>query len=172
LRVFSPLAYEYPVDRLVAGAKFRRRLQDARLLGELLAEALADAIRAGRVESASLIVPVPLHPRRLGLRGYNQALEIARPVAARIGLSLAAEVCRRIRATREQAGLPAVERRRNVRRAFAVREGAVRGVRVAIVDDVVTTGSTVAALAQALRGAGVADVQVWSAARTAAPQNV
>jgi ComF family protein len=164
-RVFAPLAYAYPVDRLVTGAKFHRRLQDARLLGLLLADALAGAMASGRLEPVDLILPVPLHRRRLGARGYNQALEIARPLAARLALPLDPDACARVRPTREQAGLPAAERRRNLRAAFIARTP-VRGLRVAIVDDVITTGSTVAALAQALRRAGAAQVQAWVAART------
>ena len=170
-RVFSALAYAYPVDRLVTGAKFHRRLRDARLLGELLAGAVAEAAPAGRVELVERIVPVPLHPRRLGARGYNQALEIARPVAVRLGLPLDPSACRRVRVTREQAGLPAAERRRNVRDAFVAHD-AVRGLSVAIVDDVITTGSTVVAMAQALRRSGAASVQVWTAARTPIYRNV
>jgi ComF family protein len=163
--VFAPLAYEYPVDRLVGRAKYRRRLHDARFLGELLAESLAAAVQAGAVEPPDLLVPVPLHRRRLGERGYNQALEIARPVAKRLRLPLQPGLCKRVRATPEQAGLPAAERRRNLRAAFSA-AASVRRARVAIVDDVITTGSTVAAVAQALRKAGAADVQAWVVART------
>lgn len=164
-RVFAPLAYRYPVDRLVTGAKYRRRLQDARLLGVLLAESLAGALQAGAVVPVDLLVPVPLHPHRLGARGYNQALEIARPIARVLGVPVAPDACQRVRDTPEQAGLPAAARRRNLRAAFAA-EALLRGARVAVVDDVITTGSTVAAMAEALRRAGAIEVQGWVAART------
>jgi ComF family protein len=163
-RIFSAFAYVYPMDRLVTGAKFRRRLQCARVLGELLAAALAGALQRGTVDYPELLIPVPLHPRRLGERGFNQALEIARPVAKRLRVSVRAELCARVRPTAEQTGLAAAERRRNVRRAF-VASTAVAGARVAVVDDVITTGSTAAAVAQALREAGAAHIQVWTAAR-------
>ena len=161
--VFAPLAYEYPVDRLVQGAKFHQRLPYARALGELLAEALA-ARPAGPGTWPDVLVPVPLHERRLAARGYNQALEIARPVAGRLGVRLAPRLARRIVATAEQSGLSRAARRRNLRGAFTARD--CRGLHVAVVDDVITTGSTVAALARALRQAGAASVEAWAVART------
>ena len=117
--VFAPLAYEYPVDRLVQGAKFHQRLPYARALGELLAEALA-ARPAGPGTWPDVLVPVPLHERRLAARGYNQALEIARPVAGRLGVRLAPRLARRIVATAEQSGLSRAARRRNLRGAFTL----------------------------------------------------
>jgi ComF family protein len=154
----------YPVDRLITGAKFRRRLQHARVLGELLAAAVAEALQRGAVDRPEILVPVPLHPRRLGERGFNQALEITRPLAKRLRVPVCADLCARVRPTAEQTGLAAAERRRNVRRAF-VASRAAAGARVAVVDDVITTGSTAAAVAQALREAGSAHIQVWTAAR-------
>lgn len=164
-RVFAPLLYAYPVDRLVANAKFHGQLKDARLLGVLLGEAVAGALACARVERPDLLVPVPLHPQRLGRRGYNQALEIARPVARRLAIALDPGACIRVRATREQAGLPAAARRRNVRTAFRA-QAVVRGARIAIIDDVITTGSTVAAMESALRRAGAAGTQAWIVAQT------
>lgn len=159
-RVIAALSYEYPVDRMVASAKFHAQLHFAFALGELLADAVAGA-SAKRPE---FLVPVPLHRNRLALRGYNQALEIARPVAAETGVRIDLAICERILPTAEQSGLPAAERRRNLRGAFRVR-GRCDGARVAIVDDVITTGSTAAALALVLRAAGAAEVEVWAAAR-------
>lgn len=158
---FAALAYEYPVDRLVQGAKFHRRLHQARALGELLGMALAARPRPQPVPE--LLVPVPLHARRLAERGYNQALEIARPVAERLGLVLAPSLARRVVATAAQTGLSRAARRRNLRGAFVA--GGCAGRRVAIVDDVITTGSTAAALLRALRRAGAAQVEVWAVAR-------
>lgn len=165
--LFAPLSYEYPVDRLVLGAKFQRRLSHARALGELLAgalEARAGSAGPGLAARPEVLLPVPLHPRRLAERGYNQALELARPVAERLGLELAPRLARRQRATAGQTGLSRAARRRNVRDAFVA--GDCTGLRVAVVDDVVTTGSTVAALVRALRASGAAGVEVWAAART------
>lgn len=162
--VFAPLAYEYPVDRLVLGAKFHHRLDQAHALGELLAAALAARL-AGPATTGrpDVLLPVPLHPRRLAERGYNQALELARPVAGQLGLRLAPRLALRRRPTLAQSGLSRAARRRNLRDAFVARDCA--GLHVAVLDDVITTGSTVAALARALRRAGAAQVDVWAVAR-------
>jgi ComF family protein len=163
--VFAPLAYLFPVDRMIIGAKFHCQLYHARALGELLAAALDEDGR-GR-DGCDFLVPVPLHRQRLASRGYNQALEIARPVAARLRLPLLPWCCSRIRPTAEQTGLTSPERRRNLRGAFRA-SAACRGARIALVDDVITTGSTAADAVRALREAGAADVQVWAAARAVA----
>jgi ComF family protein len=110
------------------------------------------------------LIPVPLHPTRLRQRGYNQALEIARPIAARLKIPLEVHAVRRIRATPAQALLPLRERARNVRGAFFARTR-FDGRRVAIVDDVMTSGHTANSLAQCLRRAGAEDIEVWVVAR-------
>lgn len=162
---FAPFIYGQPLDRLILEFKFSDRLYLGRTLGALLAQALL----AEEPGAAELIVPVPLHAARLRERGYNQAMELARPVGRRLGVPVQ-EAVQRIRATPGQAGLKAVERRRNVRGSFAVTApSTVSGRRVAIVDDVFTTGATVTELAECLRRAGAASVTVWTVARTAGP---
>lgn len=162
-RLVAALAYEFPVDRMVMGTKFHGQLHFAQALGELLVRALI----AGRppLELPQLLIPVPLHRRRLVARGYNQALEIARPVARTLGLELVPTACERIRPTAEQTGLSAAGRRRNLRGAFRAGE-LCRGRSVAVLDDVVTTGSTVSAVVAAVRAAGALRVEAWAAART------
>lgn len=155
----SPLAYAYPVDKLVQRFKFDGDLAVGRLLGELLAEFLA----AGNARP-DLILPVPLHPARLKERGFNQAMELARPLKRRLKIPVRHDVCERVRATEVQSKLDAKERKKNLRDAFEIKQS-VDGVHVAILDDVVTTGTTVEVLAQALKDAGAARVSVWSAAR-------
>ncbi|WP_242464139.1 ComF family protein [Thiococcus pfennigii] len=153
--------YEGPLPALVAGAKFRGRMNLMRLLGSCLLRALLEQ-GAARPE---LIVPVPLHPARLRERGYNQALEIARVPARALGLPIDARGCARVRATAPQMGLERAARRLNVRGAFQV-TAPPAARHVALVDDVVTTGQTAAELARALRRAGVARVDLWAVART------
>lgn len=153
--------YEDPLPALVAGAKFRSRLNFARLLGQCLANTLRDR----GAEMPDLILPVPLHAKRLRERGYNQALEIARALGRELSIPVDAHSCIRVLATPPQAGLEQKERRRNVRGAFEM----VRPLdadRVAILDDVVTTGSTVSELTKILLKAGVKQVDVWAVART------
>jgi ComF family protein len=161
----SPLAYSYPLDRLIQRFKFDGDLATGRLLAEFLAEYLA----AGGDTKPDCILPVPLHPVRLKERGFNQAVELARPVGRRLRIPLRLDLCERMRATEVQSKLDAVERKKNLRDAFVVKRS-VDGAQVAILDDVVTTGATMEALTQALKDAGVARVISWSLARAALAQ--
>lgn len=159
-RAVAPLTYSPTSRWLITGLKFHQNLGNARLLGELLARHLQTLSDPG----PQLVIPVPLHPQRLRERGYNQALEIARPVASRLGLTLEKTAARRIRPTPPQSALDLKSRRRNVRGAFAITRR-LDDLHVAIVDDVVTTGHTVHELARVVLAAGAARVDVWSVAR-------
>jgi ComF family protein len=154
----AAFVYRFPVDRLLPRLKFRGDLAAGRLLTQLMVEAFADAPRP------LALVPVPLHPSRLRQRGYDQALELARPLALAFGLPLRADALRRVRATAAQSELDAASRRHNVRSAFFAGTGQLPD-HVALVDDVMTTGATLAECARALHRAGVARVDVWVAAR-------
>jgi len=165
LRMRSALVYEYPLERIIAGAKFHQRLNFAVALGELLGVYLNGPTGLSPAERPEVIVPVPLHRRRLAARGFNQAAEIAQPVSRRLGLPLCPDACVRVRHTIEQSSLTGRARRRNLVGAFKA-GGELAGLRVAIVDDVLTTGSTVQAMAAAVLEAGAGDVQVWTVART------
>ncbi len=161
-RMVAPLAYDYPVDRLLLGLKFGRRMHLARALGQAIAEGVRSQVEQGVLEMPEALAPVPLHPRRLAKRGFNQAEEIARLIAREIGVPMLPDICRRVRHTRMQSRLSDEERRLNVAGAFACAQSPLRP---AIVDDVVTTGATVDAMAAALIAAGAERVQVWAAAR-------
>jgi ComF family protein len=115
------------------------------------------------------IVPVPLHRSRLRRRGYNQALELARPLARSLDIPLWCGGLRRIRATNAQTELTAVQRRRNVRGAFTVASHGPPPDHVAVLDDVCTTGATLAECARVLQRAGVRRVDVWALARALRP---
>jgi ComF family protein len=166
LRQPSPLqatratfVYAAPVDGLVLRYKFHQDLAAGRLLARLMARILATA------ESPQALVPIPLHPRRLRQRGYDQALELARPLARTLRLPLHAGLLRRVRATLPQSELDADARRANLRDAFQARCHGTPPAHVALVDDVMTTGATLQAAALALRRAGVARVDAWVCAR-------
>jgi ComF family protein len=150
-------AYRYPVDGLIHALKYRNRLALARVLGELLAQSVTF--------DADLIVPMPLAPARLAGRGFNQAQEMARVIAAQSGIPLLPHACRKVVDTPPQAALPWKERAKNVRRVF-VCDADLQGKRVAVVDDVLTTGATLNELARVLRRAGAASVRGWVVART------
>lgn len=157
--IWVPFRYALPLDRLESRFKFDGQLAAGRTLSRcwLRAEPPAALPQA--------IVPVPLHVSRLRARGFNQALELVKPLARRFGVSLCFDALERVRATDAQSELDAVERARNVRGAFAVRR--VPDVRhVAVVDDVMTTGATLGACVRVLRDAGVERVDVWALART------
>ncbi|KAF1715611.1 amidophosphoribosyltransferase [Pseudoxanthomonas yeongjuensis] len=151
--------YGFPLDRLVPRLKFHNDLAAGRLLSGLMAEAL------GALPRPAALVPVPLHGTRLGRRGYDQALELAAPLARSLRIPLLADVLLRTRATAPQSELDAGARQRNLRRAFAVRADAPLPGHVALVDDVMTTGATLEAAARALRRAGVSRVDAWVCAR-------
>ncbi len=160
--VVAPLEYVEPLDSYIHALKFAGRRHLGRALGELLAETVR-AMPAARI--VDVIVPVPLHRRRFLERGYNQAVEIARPVSAALGTDYYVAGLRRQRATSAQAQLNASERRANLRAAFAVNRH-LDDLNVAIVDDVITTGATVNALAHELKLAGASSVQAWAVARS------
>ena len=148
--------YAFPIDRLVQALKYQGNLPVARLFGAALAARTADRL-------VDMVVPMPLSHERLRERGFNQAMEIARAAAARG--ARAADCVERVRDTASQADLPYVERARNVRNAFACRRD-LAGMRVAVVDDVVTTGASLAELARTLKRAGAGRVENWVIART------
>jgi ComF family protein len=157
--------YEIPISSLIQRIKFEGDLAAARTLGVLLADRVAEALINGDIPRPDAIVPVPLHRARLRARGFNQSLELARPVSRRLGLPLLTEACLRVRATVPQSGLASdTERRRNVADAFRVQRRIGDLGRLAIVDDVVTSGATVRSLAGVLRRAGVRQVLVWACA--------
>lgn len=158
----SPLIYNWPLDQLLQRFKFHADLATGQILGELLAEFLAAMPGA----KPDVIVPVPLHGARLRERGFNQALELARPVSRRLHLHLDSHTCVRRKNTAVQSKLDAHERHRNLRDAFAMRTS-MAGAHVVILDDVITTGATMAALSEALREAGAERITVWSLARAA-----
>ncbi|HXZ07627.1 MAG TPA: ComF family protein [Paraburkholderia sp.] len=158
--------YRAPLDALALGLKFRARLMLAREFGERLARAVADSLAPS--QWPDVVAPVPLARKRLVERGYNQAWEIARPLAAALRVRADPVLIRRIIDTVPQSRLDLDARRANVSRAFAAGKP-VRGRHVAIVDDVMTSGATLEALARTLKAAGAARVTNFVALRT--PKN-
>lgn len=163
----AALAYEFPVDRLVTALKYMHRIEYARVLGELLAIRVHELLGLDQYVLPDLIMPAPLHPWRLLQRSFNQAAEIARWVAREHHLPVKTDLIRRVRHTPRQAGLSRAVRLGNMRGAFKL-HGNVAQLRVAVLDDVVTTMATTRELARVLKRAGAAEVQVWAVARTVA----
>ncbi len=162
---WAPYRYGWPLDAALVRWKFHGDPACGALLEALFARAAARM--AGRAQPEAL-VPVPLHRARLRGRGFDQAARLARAAGCALGVPVAPEALRRLRPTAAQSGLGAGARRRNVRGAFAVaRPPPWR--HVAVVDDVLTTGSTAAEAARVLRRAGVTRVDVWCLLRAAPP---
>lgn len=157
--------YAPPIDRLIIDFKYSRKLLIGKILGYLLAQHLRDLYRDS---APDLLIPVPLHPKRLRDRGFNQALEIADVISDRCHIPIDNRCCRRVKHTDAQRNLSAKQRQRNIRNAFRVDEE-ISASKVAIVDDVVTTGATVAEMSKTLLRHGVEEVHVWAIARTIAP---
>ena len=160
--------YGAPWDRLVTQFKFHGALD----LGPVFARSVAARIASRAATPPTMLLPVPLSATRLRERGYNQAWEVARRLARHIDVRADAHLLLRIRDTAHQLALPPGERAGNVRGAFALeprRRGEIAGIRIAIVDDVMTTGSTAAEIAGVLKQAGAAHVAIWVFARTPRP---
>lgn len=160
-RAISAWQYAGAIPHLVTTLKFHRGLH----LVPTLATGLLAAVRAApRQDWPEVIVPIPLHPVRLRERGFNQAMELARPLGRALGLPIAPTLCRRTRSTAVQSTLTLRERKANVRGAFVL-DAPCPWHRVAILDDVLTTGHTVAELSRVLKRAGVDEIEIWSVAR-------
>jgi ComF family protein len=155
----AAFVYAFPVDRLLPRLKFHADLAAGAVLADVMMPAFAAADRP------DVLVPVPLHRSRLRQRGYDQALELARPLARSLGLPVQADGLRRVRATGAQSELDARHRRDNLRGAFACDRRRDPPRHVALFDDVMTTGTTVAETARVLLAAGVERVDVWVVAR-------
>jgi ComF family protein len=156
----AAFVYAYPTDALIQSLKYGGQLALAGLFARELHRRIG---HAGRVD---LIMPLPLHPRRLAERGFNQAAEIARVLSRLCDLRMNTQFARRVRNTAPQTALPWRERATNMRGAFACDPG-VAGLRIAVVDDVMTTGATLDEFARTLKQSGAARVENWVVARTA-----
>ena len=163
---WAPFVYAHPLDLLETRFKFGRDLAAGRVLADLILE------RAGidAPVHPALLIAIPLHRARLRERGYNQALELARPLARALGIPLRHDLLVRDKATPPQTGLDAAARRRNLRGAFALAPDANLPAHVALFDDVMTTGATLREAARILRRGGAERVDVWALARAPAPR--
>jgi ComF family protein len=159
----SAFSYGFPLDAAIQRLKYAPDLQLAAPLAALLAQAVRTEPRP------DLVVPMPASPRRLRSRGFNQAAELARGVAAALALPLALNAVVRSTEAVPQAGLSLAERARNVRGAFRC-DSDLSGLRIAVVDDVLTSGASLAELARALRRRGASAVVGWMLARTPRPR--
>jgi len=160
-RTVCPLRYDFPADRLVQAFKFKRQLAAGRVLSHLLCEAVTQL----DAQLSDMLIPVPLHRWRMFTRGFNQAGEMAAYAGRVFQVQVLAGALRRRRNTPAQSGLSRRQRRRNLYQAFDWHGGVKPGRHVALIDDVMTTGATLAECARVLKRAGAKRVDVWVAAR-------
>lgn len=156
--------YEYPASLMIQHMKFHSRLDIAAFFGwQMVKHAFQQ-----RIILPDCFIPVPLHPSRLAVRGFNQSLELARALTRITRIPVEYRACTRTHNTAAQTDLSAQQRRRNIKGAFAIDRGFLLKYRhVTIIDDVVTTGSTVNEFARSLSMAGVKQIDVWACARAA-----
>lgn len=162
-RVRSFYRYASPLDQLIAQFKYQQQLASGRLLARLLGQALKPL---PEITTITLLLPMPLHPQRLRERGFNQAAELTRHLSAELAIPWRSDLLTRQQPGASQREAKRAQRWKNVRRAFHCLP--LQG-KVAIIDDVVTTGATARAAAQCVRRAGAETIEIWALARTPAP---
>jgi ComF family protein len=156
---YAPYLYQGNMRYLVTQLKFAQQYKHARLLGQLLAQYIAE-----NAQAVECILPMPLHKKRYRERQFNQSIEIARQVDKQLAIPVDLYSCIRQRDTAQQSSLPAKQRQKNMKNAFKmVKQLQVQ--HVAILDDVMTTGASVGALASCLKQSGVSKVDVWVCTR-------
>lgn len=156
-------SYTEIIKKLVTGLKFQERLVYAHVLGTLLADHISSHYQAEKLPD--IIIPVPLHKKRLHERGFNQAIELARPISKKLNIPIEYKRCKRIVNTAAQSTLPANQRPNNVKNAFVAHKS-LANQHIALLDDVMTTGHTLIEMSRALYYVGVKRIDVWCCART------
>ncbi|RLA02342.1 MAG: ComF family protein [Gammaproteobacteria bacterium] len=156
---FSIFRYQSPIDRLITDLKYRDKLFLSRFFAQQMAE------QANNRPLPQLLIPIPLHTKRLRHRGYNQAMELARYLSKQLSIPVRNDILIRTRDTLPQASLPFSERKKNIKRAFGVNNFNLPK-HIALIDDVLTTGHTADVAAKALRQANVNTIELWTIART------
>lgn len=155
--------YQYPIDHLIVGLKFANKLIYAKILGELMINKLKKFYQ--QIEYPEVIIPMPLHKNRLQERGYNQALELAKPISKQLNIPINNNLCQRIKYTKAQTLIPAKQRRNNIKEAFAIKKY-FPYKHAAIIDDVITTGNTMTELCKILETTTIKSIDIWCFAKT------
>ena len=164
--VFTPYLYQFPADRMIQAFKYGGKFKHGRVLASLLAKHISKSCDPSpNFAAPDVLVPVPLHWRRQIKRGFNQAELIARALSRQLDIPINTQLISRTRYTITQEGLSRQKRQSNLRQAFTAPSD-VKGLSIAVIDDVVTTGSTAEAVARCLVQAGAQQVQIWALART------
>lgn len=163
-RLYALFSYQAPITKLVNQLKFSQRLNHARLFSELIYHKVKNDWYANQ-PLAELIIPIPLHKKRLQQRGFNQALEIARPLGKRLDIKVDYRSFVRHKNTQAQSEITALQRAGNVKNAFSQCK-AIEAKSVIVIDDVATTNNTLDAFCRVLQNAGVQQIHVWCCGKT------
>jgi ComF family protein len=165
--IFAPFKYQEPINDFITALKFGEKLPYAKLLSEIMYEPLLEYYQ--NRPKPEIIIPVPLHKKRLRERGFNQALEIAKPLAKKLQIPLDYNFVIRVKNTLAQSSLSVKDRQKNIRNAFLIQKKIAAKQKyqhVAIIDDVITTGNTIDELCKVLRENGITKIDIWCAAKT------
>ncbi len=160
--------YQKPIDRLIKILKFHHQLIVANWFGQLMLERIKERCESDRPQ---LIIPIPLHRKRLKQRGYNQALEIAKPISRQLHIAIATDFIQRVKNTLPQSELKQRDRVLNVKNAFALHRPS-QVSHIAIIDDVITTGSTIKEVSDLARDHGIKRIEHWCCAISKAKDEV
>lgn len=152
---------------MITQLKFHEKLTHAKLLGQLLTRKIIQHYK--NTALPTLIIPIPLHKKRLQERGFNQALEIAKPISNALNIKIDKSSCIRKKYTTAQSSLNATDRKKNIINCFELLQP-ITATHVAILDDVVTTGETTREFAETLKNRGVEKIDIWCCARTLTQQ--
>ncbi|MEZ0123374.1 MAG: ComF family protein [Candidatus Reddybacter sp.] len=166
--VQTPLLYQYPVDLLLQRFKFGGQLSAGKVLSQLLAKHIKEQVDSGKCSLPDLLISVPLHWKKRFTRGFNQSAVISRELSQQLNIKHCRRAVKRVINTPAQHHMSRKERQRISHNTFAAGRASkiLQGARVALVDDVLTTGSTAQALSQTLLKAGAKSVEIWLLART------
>ncbi len=156
-------SYTEIIKKWVIGLKFQQQLVYAKIFGTLLAEKISSRYQSEQLPDR--IIPVPLHKKRLNERGFNQAIELARPISKKLNIPIEYKKCQRVINTASQSKLPSNQRSNNVKNAFFAHQDLAQQ-HIALLDDVMTTGHTFIEISRALYDVGVKRIDVWCCART------
>ncbi|MGV6810271.1 MAG: phosphoribosyltransferase family protein [bacterium] len=161
-QIFSPYRYADGMKYLISALKFGKRLSFSPLLAELFLQRLAEV----SLPTVDYLLPIPAHPKRLHQRGFNQSHELAKYLAQSLNIPLLDQTLQKHQSTVAQASLSAKQRQQNLQHVFRLHQALPTNARIALIDDVITTGSTINAVAKHLRQGGATHLQAWSLART------
>lgn len=164
MRIFTLFNYEEPIQQLILGLKFGNRLINAKIIADLFADYLDEQYKNQNIPQ--VIIPIPLHYHRLKERGYNQALELAKPIAKRLNIPIDKSSAIRTKNTKAQAQLATKERTQNIKKAFAINFDKLEHYNhIAVLDDVITTGSTATEFCKILFDYGINKIDVFCSAK-------